>query len=294
MTLDVNDWFRSLTVLGIAFVAVIAVTIGLATLIVPNPTVSSEPSDGPPPPPSGVAVPYVPGRIGGSIAVTGDVEAAFIVERESFDGRYALTGDDGRIFFGEEPLSIEQVSFDGLEFFLDPGDCSITPGTRDDETGVADAHVRCEAIEDVRGQGVVTLDGTVGIASDLVGLRGDLPPEGGTVTFGDRTLEFTDASMLHPRFASVVGQMIDADMTSLLVVTYDAISHSLELAEVSIDGAVSTLPPDACALSTTEVGIVNPHARLVELTIACEAVEIEGLGTVDVAGSLMVVEVEQL
>lgn len=294
MTPDVSDWFRSITVLGIGFVAVIAVTIGLATILIPTPTVSVQPSSQPSAgeASSVAAPPYVPGQIGGTIVVSGDVETSFRVTRESTDGRYALIGDEGRVYFEGDPITVAQVSFEGLEFFLDEDDCTLTPGTRNDETGVADAHLRCEQVPDVRDTGVVTLDGTIGVASDLVGLRGDLPPLGGTITFGDRTLTYGAVSMLHPRFTAVVGQLLDVEEEALVVIAYDDQSHSLELAEVTIDGIVTELPPDACDLATTEIGRVNPHTRQLELRIACPPVEIGGLGTVTVEGTLMIEEIE--
>lgn len=294
MTLDVNDWFRSVTVLGIAFVAVIAITVGLAMIVVPAPTVSSQPSADASAVAarSAVAAPSAPGGIGGTITVSGERDETFTVVREFTDGRYGLLGDDGRIYFDDEPLAVAQVSFGGLEFFLDPGDCTIEPGERDDETGVATARLRCEEIADVRGGATVTLDGTLGIASDLVGLRGDLPPTGGSVAFGDRTFEFEEASMLHPRFTSFVGQIVDVDEAVSMWISYDSNAHALVLDEVVFEGRVTLVPPGACQLSTTEVGILNPHARLVELTIECPSLDLTDVGATTVSGTLLVEEVE--
>lgn len=294
MTLDVNDWFRSVTVLGIGFVAVIVLTIGLAMFIVPAPTVSSQASATASlsPAESGVATPTVPGQVGGTITVSGARDESFSVARESTDGRYALVGDEGRIYFDDDPFAVAQVSFGGLEFFPEPGDCVIEPGERDDATGVALGHLRCDSIEDVRGGGVVTLDGTIGIASDLLGLRGDLPPTGGSVAFGDRTFTFEEASMLHPRFTSFVGQIVDVDEVVSMWISYDATAHALVLEEVVFEGRLTRVPAGACQLSTTEVGILNPHTRLVELTIDCPSLDLTDVGATTVSGSLMVEEIE--
>ena len=294
MTLDVNDWFRSVTVLAIAFVAVIAITIGLAMIVVPAPAVSSQPSAGESAAPaeSAVAAPTAPGAIGGTVTVSGELDDSFTVGREFTDGRYGLVGDDGRIYFDEDPLSVAQVSFSGLEFFLDPGDCTIEPGERDDETGVATAHLRCEEVEDVRGGARVNLDGTIGIAADLVGLRGDLPPTGGSLAFGERTFAFEEASMFHPRFTSFVGLIVDVDQAVSMWISYDGNAHALVLDEVVFDGRLTEVPPGACQLSTTEVGILNPHTRLVELTIDCPSLDLTEVGTTTVFGTLMVEEVE--
>ena len=298
MTPDVNDWFRSVTVLGIAFVAVIATTVGLATIVVPAPAVSSQPSDGTggAPPPSeaassGVATPG-PGQIGGTISASGAESASFVVNRESTDGRYALVGDDGRIYFDEDPLSVAQVSFAGYEFFLDPDDCQIAPGARNDETGVAIANLHCEEVEDVRGKGTMTLDGDIGIAADLLGLRGDLPATGGSLTIGGEQVVFEDAEMLHPRFTAFVGQFIDVDGTVYLTISYDGDAHGLVLSEILFDQSNTEVAVDACELSTTEVGILNPHTRLLELTVDCPSLELANGATISISGSLMVEEVE--
>lgn len=297
MTLDVDDWFRSVTVLGIACVTVIAVTIGLATIIVPAPAVSSQPSAG-----ASVAAaaseaptPTGTGQVGGTISVSGDRSDSFAVVRESTEGRYALVGDDGRIYFDTDPLSVAQISFHGLEFFVDPGDCSISAGERDDETGVAPAHVRCEAIEEVRGNGVMTLDGTVGIAADLLGLRGGLPETGGILMFGDRRVVFEEAAIAHPRFSSYLGQLVDVDGTVGLTISYDSDSDSLVVDEIIAFGeAITRLSPDACRLSTTEIGLLNPHTRLLELSVECPAIDLSSAGAIAVSGTLIVEEVDQL
>ena len=296
-----NDWFRSVTVLGISFVAVIATTIGLATIIVPAPAVSSQPSGGASGLPSaseaassGVATPGRPGQIGGTISASGAENISFVVERESTDGRYALVGDEGRIYFDQEPLSVAQVSFQGFEFFLDPEDCSISPGARDDETGVALATLRCEEVEDVRGKGTMTLDGAIGMAADLLGLRGDLPPTGGSLTIGGETVVFEDASMEHPRFTSYVGQLVDVDGAVGLTISYDGDRHALVLSEILFDQSNTEVLADACQLSTTEVGRLNPHTRLLELTFYCASIELSNGATIAISGSLMVEEVEPL
>jgi hypothetical protein len=299
MTLDVNDWFRSVTVLGIAFVAVIATTIGLATIIVPAPAVSSQPSGPASDAPtasgaasSGVAVPSGPGQIGGTVSASGAESTSFIVSRESTDGRYALVGDEGRIYFDEDPLSVAQVSFDGYEFFLDPDDCTISPGERDAETGVAIANIHCEDVEDVRGKGTMTLDGDIGIAADLLGLRGDLPATGGSLTIGGDQVVFEHAEMLHPRFTAFVGQFIDVAGAVSLTISYDGEAHGLVLSEILFDQSNTEVAPEACELATTEVGLLNPHTRLLELTIDCPSLELANGATIAISGSLMVEEVE--
>ena len=294
MTLEVSDWFRSAGVLVIAFVTVSVVTFGIAALIVPSAAGSSGVSPGAgasgEAAPSAVAGPTT--TVGGTMTVSGDREGSFVLDRESIDGRYALEGDQGRIFFDGDPLTVPQISWDGLEFFLDPDECTITPGERHDPTGVAGAHLRCEDIADVRDNGVVTMEGTLGVASNLLGLRGDLPPPGGTVEVGDETLEFEAAFMTVATFSSFAGLLETADGSGRLTLSYDAMTHSLTLDEITIDGEVSVVPAGTCALSTRDIGAVNAHTTLVEVMIRCEAVEVSGLGTVLVSGTVLVDQVD--
>jgi len=294
MTLAVGDWFRSVGVLVIAFVTVSVVTFGIAALIVPSQAVSSQASAD-----AGVSAEAVPSaavgtptEVGGTLAVSGDREGSFVLNRESIDGRYALEGDDGRVFFEGDPLTVPQISWDGLEFFLDPDECVITPGERYDPTGVAGAHIRCEEIADVRDNGVVTMEGTLGVASNLLGLRGDLPPTGGTVELGEETLEFEDAFMTVVTFSSFAGQLATTDGASALTLRYDAMTHSLVLDEILFGGEANEVPAGACTLSSRDVGAVNPHTTLVELAIRCSAVEVAGLGTVPVVGTVLVHQVD--
>ena len=295
MTPNMPDWFRSAAVLGTAFVTVALVTIGLAALIVPNPAASAQGSQ----PPAGASGGAVPSgdlstvtAIGGTLAVSGDREASFGLSRESVSDRYALEGEDGRIIFDGDPLAVAQISYDGLEFFLDPGDCEITPGERHDTTGIAGAHVRCEEIADVRDKGVVTIDGNVGIAADLLGLRGDLPESGGTVAVGDETFTFGFAAMTIPSgtgFSGIfAGTLFDPESEAVFTFSYDPQNHTMVLAEIAYAGDVVQVPAGACSVGTEEIGLLNPHTRVADMTVHCAAVEVPSLGTVPVEGSLIV------
>jgi hypothetical protein len=75
-------------------------------------------------------------------------------------------------------------------------------------------------------------------------------------------------------------------------ISYDANAHALVLDEVVFEGRVTQVPPGACQLSTTEVGILNPHTRLLELTIECPSVDLTDVGPTTVSGTLLVEEVE--
>ena len=297
-----NDWLRSVTVLGLAFGIVVFVTLELAILIVPGPDAESAGSD--PTPPDAAATAEVPASIGamptdvgGSVTVSGDRQGIFTLDRDTIEGRYGLLGDDGRIFFASDPLSVAQMEFDGLSFFPDPEECTITAGALNQAIGVAWAHVQCTDLSDIRGNGVISLDGTIGLPGDLLGMRGDLPPTGGTVDAGGEILEFTDAVLFIGARPAVVGgpyplQLVDEDNKTVLGFDYDPMTYRLSLASVQRLGSRTDVPADACDVSTREVGALSPRVALIELTLVCSGVELADRGPVDLSGSVFVEQIE--
>ena len=288
------DWFRSISVLGIAFASVVALTFGLAAVIVPRadgsaqgPGASSPDASGPVPIPDGEPVTTV----GGMLAVTGDREGTLSVDREATDdGGYSLAGEDGRIYFAGAPLAVERISYDGLEFYVDPGDCTLTPGERHDPTGVAGAHLACEEIADIRDGGVVSMEGTVGVSADLLGLRGDLPPNGGTLEIGDQAVEFPFV-VLHlgfpGNFQPAGGFLVTDDGRTIVQFEYDVQTHALALVLIEIHGVPTEIDPRACSLTTEQIGRLNPRTNTVELTVQCPSVEMAGGETVRIGGTLI-------
>jgi hypothetical protein len=295
-----NDWLRSLAVLAASFAGVVLLTVGLAVLIVPTPVGSSETPGGTSgatatPAPIG-DLDAVPTAIGGTLVVTGDREASLAVDREATDGQYGLVGDDARIFLGGDPLAVVQMNLDGLSFFPEPDGCIITPGRHNQQIGVASAGVRCEDLADIRGSGVVTVEGVLGIAADMLGMRGDLPPSGGSLTFGDETLTFTEA-WLFPFVGSVMtgGEPTNmglVDGSTGIYFTYDVHTHATALSFIEIEGDITEVPASACTVGTREIGKVNPRNTLVEMTIRCPAVELPDLGSIAIDGTVIVEQLE--
>ena len=291
-----NDWFRSISILGIAFGGVVVLTFGLAALIVPGASGSALAPGAAPDASAGgrapVAGPIT--AIGGTLVVSGDRDGDLVLDREEVGERYALSGRDGQVTFeGGSPLTVAQISFDGLDFFVDPGDCELTSGERHDPTGVAGAHLVCEDIEDVRDNGVVTFQGHVGVAADLLGLRGDLPESGGTLELGDETLTFQFAAMTIPsnsRFSGIyAGTLYDPRTETGLTFTYDPQNHAMVLSELAYAATQPVqLPASACSVSTNDIGLLNPHTRVAEMSIRCDAIEVPDLGTVSLEGTLVV------
>lgn len=291
-----NDWLRSITLLGMAFAAVVVVTLGLAGFIVPTaggdppgPDASADPDTAANPTPA----PAQAGMVGGTLSVTGDRDGSLVLDRELTEDRYGLSGDEGRVMFeGTDPLTVAHVQYDGLEFFVDPDECTVTPGARHDPSGVALAEIRCEAIADVRDNGTIGLEGTVGMAADLFGLRGDLPETGGTIEIGDETLTIGPTRLQLATFTGAfVGQLTADEHGAAVSLTYDPSSHGLSVAEVVYEGDVTRVE-DGCSVSEREIGMLNPHTRVAELRVECAQLEIPTLGEVPLTGTVVAELVE--
>lgn len=290
---DVNDWFRSLSVLAIAFVGVAALTFGLAALIVPGAAGSAQGPGAATPGPSGRAPGAADGpmtTVGGVLAVTGDREGSFVLDREATDQGYVLAGQQGRVYFGGDPLGVERISYDGLELYLDPGDCEVTPGERHDPTGVASAAIRCEDVEDIRDGGVVSMEGTVGVSADILGLRGDQPPSGGIIEIGERTVDFPFAVLTlgsPGAFQPAGGVLFSDEGRVLLHFDYDFQTHALVVETVEIEGVQTEIEPGSCSLSYAEIGRLNPRTTTTEMTVECPTVEMASGETVRIGGTII-------
>ncbi|MGI8829696.1 MAG: hypothetical protein ACR2I5_08020 [Candidatus Limnocylindria bacterium] len=299
-----HDWLRSLTVLGVGFVGVVTVVLGLAVVIAPGPAVSVQDTD--PTPSEALAatgnIVADPTEVGGRLSVSGDIQEDFMLTHDTIDGRYGLEGDDARIFFVGDPPEIEQMNLGPLSFFPDPDECTITPGSLNAAIGVATAQLQCEEIADVRGNGVVTIIGTLRLAGDVVGLRGDLPLSGGEVDVADETLVFAEAYLFVERGQFVspnafAQRITTSDGASWLMFDYDPNSGVLTLSDVTLDGHHGTfidLGEEGCPVATQEIGQLNPRVNVVELSFDCPAVDVEDLGSVVVRGSLIVEQTHSL
>jgi hypothetical protein len=303
-----GNWMRSLIVLGVAFAGALVVTIGLANVIVPGqadapPAADGGSGDGATPAPSLAPITGV----GGHLTVTGDLDGTLTVTSESNDGRYTLEGSDARIVFEGSPPVVVQVSWEGLEFFPEPEDCTITPGELNDQTGIGYAEVACEGLTDLRGGGTVDVAGTIGLALNMVG-ESDLPEMGGSVSVGEETWEFEEAFLFlfpvnfGPGTQDYNMILTDAEL-GVIRFRYDVQTHRLALIEVGrgptpdarpFEGEVAAVPAGACNLGTNELGRQSPDTAVVELSISCPATEVPELGTVPITGTLIVQQLESV
>jgi hypothetical protein len=303
-----GDWFRSITVLGLAFVGAVAVTIGLANVIVPGRAAGPQAADGTDDGGGAPAPSLQPIQgVGGHLTVSGDREGTLTLTQEDPENGYMLVGGNGRMVFTGRPPVVTQVSWDGLEFFPEPTDCTIVPGELDDEIGVGYAELRCEGLTDIRSGEVIDMAGTVGMALTTIG-ESDLPEMGGSIAVGGETWAFPEAILFtFPINLGVGGEdynMIltregtdtgcpgpDCSRTSLRF-RYDVQTHRLTVVSVEREGQMSDLGPGACTLATDELGRLTPGTAVVELSVECPAAEVPGLGTVPITGTLIVQQVD--
>ena len=251
----------------------------------------------------------VPTHTGGSLAVSGDQEGAFILDHDSYTvsiepdfergfarvefGRFGLDGELGAIAFSTDPLVVEQIDFDGLAFYPDPEDCTITPGELNPAIGVASARLQCASLTDLRDAGTISLDGAVALPADLLGLRGDLPPSGGEVPVGDETLEFSDGRLLVQQVLSEETErqalfLFGDDEKSSLGFERDPETEELYLTYIVVDEELFDIADDACVVSPVELGPLNPITTVMELSIACDGLDLGSHGVVSIDTTLVV------
>jgi hypothetical protein len=302
-----KNWSTSLVVLALAFVSALVITMALVLLVQDRGTPTAAG-------PTETALPTItentiPTHTGGSLAVSGDQEGAFILDHDSYAvsiepdfergfarvefGRFGLDGERGAIAFSTDPLVVEQIDFDGLAFYPDPDDCTIIPGELNPTIGVASARLQCATLTDLRDAGTISLDGAVALPADLLGLRGDLPPSGGEVPVGDETLEFSDGRLLVQQVFTEETErqalfLYGDDETSSLGFERDPETEALYLTYIVVDEELFDIADDACVVSRVELGPLNPITTVMELSIDCDGLDLGSHGVVSIETTLVV------
>lgn len=234
--------------------------------------------------------PFLPEAVGGEFQVAGDREGTFSLTREVGPPGYGLGGDDGRMHFDDsgENLEIAQFSYDGLDFFPDAEECSVTPGEVDSARGVAAAEVECPDITDVRDTGTITLQGRVGLPAAMV-TELNLPDIGGTFTAGEVTWEVAAGQFLVMEDEGITPAGAPMSVSGFeFSMEFGRQDGAYTLERVNYRGSVSEVPPGTCSVEAEELGALSPEAVRLEVRVDCEAVEIEGLGEVPIEGSTVV------
>lgn len=296
-----TDLGRSLLVLAGAFAGVVAVTVALSGLIVGDSnvqTVERPDSGGPIASPSTAEI-VAPTGIGGLLVVSGDRAETLLLDREVIEDAYSLAGDDGRVFFEGLPALVSRIQVDGLSFYLDPEDCEHTVGERDASSGLVPLDVSCVGVTDVRDTATLTVEGTLRLPADQLGVRGDLPATGGELAIGNETLSFDDAAMdlrrpavvetgrgSYSRYPPVYPVVVSAENGSLEF-EYDSTAAHLRLLGVEVSGADGRVEGD-CTISLRALGRLSPRVTVAEMSIDCPAVDFTDVGTVTLSGTLVI------
>lgn len=292
-----NVAFKSLVVFGGAAVLVIAAVVVFARLVAPQePTFregfeeASETSEGP--------VDFMPTAVGGELEVTGDRDGTISL-REGFSDRFELAGDDARLFFESNPLVLDQMSYDGLEFFPEADACEFTEGQHNEDQGVAAAQMECSELVDVRGNGSISLQGYIAVRADLI-VDIDVPDTGGTVRFGDDEWEAHDPSfnLWQAEVAGDEDRPVGLEIFSLdgntanLFFAYDEDTETFSLAQIRYgeefgEGEEVEVDPEACSVTTEELVAVNPQVEYHAIDFSCESVELADEEQVQIEGSVV-------
>lgn len=298
-----NDWQRSLAVLGAAFVAVGLATMLVALLIAGGPSslASRQPNGSPSPSADGTAEPIATTGIGGALQITGDRTEVFVLDREVInDFGYALAGPEGQIRFTAHPAAISRIEYDGLTFFVEPTACALAPGERDEATGLAPVGLTCEEMAELRGSATISITGTVRLPADMAGVRGDLPETGGELSVGDEVMTFAEARLdlrrpevieTRPGFSTrnpVVYPVTIAGSNATLEFEYDVSAPDLRLIGVTIDEGDGQVVGDGCVIDYQPLAELSRRVTVVEMTLDCPWVEIHGVGEVALSGTLVV------
>lgn len=284
--------WKGFGVLAGTTLVVVGMVVGLARLIVPDePTFSetleeaAESED--------ETIEFTPTAVGGQLEVTGAAEGTVTLERTAHGPTYGLENAKTKIFFESDPLTISQMSHEGLAFFPEPDACEFTAGEQNEETGLVGVEVSCPELVDIRNNGTITLEGVLALPADLV-LELDLPERGGTVTIGGDTIDF--GSDLHlfvgpsPDDHGVSEIRLTAVSDSpqaTLVFPYDLESGLLRLGRVGYSGGSTDVDTGECSHDLSELAVINPQARILQLDFSCPEVQLANVGKVPIEGTLV-------
>lgn len=237
-------------------------------------------------------------HVGGTLTVSGDRPGSFTLQGEdSTMSGYTLVGSGDRITFAQDDdgaLFVDHVTYDGLDFYLDPGECEIEPGEVNTDLGISTVAVTCPEITDLRDTATVTVEGRVGVASTLTG-REDLPDMGGSITVsGDVELNLDveyGTWVQHPHQAGIFG----GDRTNLygsdgIPLVYLEAEDDDRLAVVGFGevDAWQEVEPGNCLADTEQLAVASPDVTYHALTLDCAAVPLKNGGTVSIEGSVVV------
>jgi hypothetical protein len=235
---------------------------------------------------------FVPDALGARLTISGARSDTVVLDDTVGGPTFGLGNSRTRIFFEGDPIGIGQMSHDGLAFFPQPEDCEFTPGEHNEEAGLIAVRISCPDLVDIRDNGSITLEGIAALPADLV-TELDLPEFGGVLTVGEEEWDIVDPVLIvGPGFrgggAGELGLALNPDEPEKgMFLSYDLDSGRLSPGTLLYDGTVNELKGVACFISDETIMVVNPQAEVNELTLDCDDVEIDGLGPIDIGGTIV-------
>lgn len=283
-------YLKGIGVLAGAAVVVIGGVVGLAEIFVDDsPTFAEEVA---------AATDLPPTAVGAELEVTGDRPGTLSMQGpgpESGGTSGDLSGDSGQIDLGqdaEEGVFIDHLTWDGLDFFLDPGDCQIETGETNEGAGITRVDISCVDIRDVRDTATITVEGPANLPLGVVSVEG-LPAQGGTLVMTgafDQTFTFEGGQTWSPQPDGVAtGQEFSLYLfspTISLGFAFDA--DVLTLARVVYREIETDIPPDSCSVTHESLGRLDPMVTLVDISFYCDTLDLDEVGTVTIDGSVVV------
>lgn len=293
-----RDAVLALATLAVLVGGVAAVTMGIIGVVVPASAVEdSEPT---------FALDVAPDAIGGELVVSGDRQGT--VTLDSATGAavgigdlrpdVVLGGEGGRIQLARDTGEIVRVDVQDLSFYPDDGQCTLTAGALNEESGLMSALLECADLVDIRGGGTVSVAGVIAAPASAIRGRGDLPQTGGNVDVDGTAIAFENATLfLNPD--AVQPEPSDRIQTALFtnplaseVVSGIFLEVDLEEDRYWLGGLVvgdeSSILSTPCPLGVDELGRIDGETTVVRLTIDCPDAEIPGDRTGSVTGDVVV------
>lgn len=235
---------------------------------------------------------FVPTAIGGQLTVTGAREGTIVLDQMANGPSFGLRNSKTRVFFQGGPLAVSQLDHDGLSFFLDPEECQFTVGEHNEEAGLTAVQISCPELVDIRGNGTLTVEGLLALPADLV-LAEEIPDTGGVLTVdGEEWAVVAPMLMIGDRPA-IAGDsenglwLSDSAYTRGVFLAHDEESDTLVLTSVITEGETHEIESGSCAIDDEVLMVLNPEARLMELTISCDGIEVPGMGSVAIKGTVI-------
>lgn len=241
---------------------------------------------------TGVEEDFVPDALGARLAISGARNDTVVLDDTVGGPTFGLGNSRTRIFFEGDPIAIGQMSHDGLAFFPEPDDCEFTPGEHNEDTGLVAVIISCPELIDIRGNGSISIEGLLALPADLV-IELDLPERGGTVTIGNETISFGHDLQLFvgPSFDRGTSEMqltaVSDSPRATLAFPYDLEADRLRLGLVAFSGGSTEIGPEDCSHQMSELAVINPQAKIVELTFSCPEIQLANVGQVPIEGTLV-------